>query len=151
MQQPDLNLPPNDLAYIAGFIDSDGSIHATRDKRGSYPSYRVTVTVTNVSQEICDWFMARFMVGRVYTLGKPRSEHHKVCYRWIVQGAADCELVLRAVLPYMKVKANRAELALALLDLRPRGKRTRPPLEVMAKKEYLFTQLKNLSRTGPRT
>jgi hypothetical protein len=76
LQQPDLNLPPNDLAYIAGFIDSDGSIHATRDNRGSYPSYRVTVTVTNVSQEICDWFMARFMVGRVYTLGKPRSEHH---------------------------------------------------------------------------
>jgi|DEB0MinimDraft_6_1074348.scaffolds.fasta_scaffold38125_2 hypothetical protein len=131
---------------MAGFLDSDGSIYAYKRTDGKRPYYRVFVTVTNSNHDICDWFMARTCMGNVYKSSYGENEKHSQVWRWIVQKGDDSVRLLRMLLPELRVKRNRAEIAINLLELRD----CRPSLEVEAKKEYLFTQLKQLSKRGPR-
>ena len=132
---------------MAGFIDSDGSIYIAKSHDSTRTYYRVFLTVTNASREICEWFMAHTSSGGVYKSNyKSRSAKHAEVYRWVCQRADDVEEVLGLLLPVLKVKHNRAEVALNLLSLRG----LRPSLEVDAKREYLFTQMKDLNRRGPK-
>jgi len=93
----------NDLAYLAGMIDADGSV---RFRKG-----RPFVAVYNTSRPLIDWLLATMGHGSV-SYG---NEGRERVMAWCIQGARDVYALSTALLPLLIVKRGDAEAALAYL------------------------------------
>lgn len=118
-----------DIAYIAGVIDSDGTIgikkstysmRITRDSKA--PSYSERVHIRQVTREAID-FLALIFGGNVGT-EDPSAKRGRPLYRW---GVTDLKatILLRSLLPYLRIKRAQAENCLSLRLLKERSKRQR--------------------------
>lgn len=107
---PDLS--SESAAYLAGIIDGEGSITIKKGKRGA------TISVCNTSFALMEWLMK--------ITGRPRVYRRKVQTSAIVKarcdifvfeitGARDVLYLLRATLPYLTIKRDRAENAISQL------------------------------------
>lgn len=118
-----------ELAYLAGAIDSDGTIGV---KRSTY-AMRVTgdctaatfserVALRQVGPEI-PTFLRDTFGGSLY-ITKPSAKNGRPLYSWAVTDmrAAAC---LKALLPFLRVKRAQAENCLALRAVKNRSKRAR--------------------------
>lgn len=95
------------LAYIAGFVDGEGSIFATHEKSGaSYPRIQVSNTIREPLQLIVDTFGGRIHIQK-------QRGNRKLCYAWTLCGGAT-SVVLGKLMPYFIVKKHLAALAIAL-------------------------------------
>jgi len=92
------------LAYIAGFVDGEGSVGLT-NPRGTCSS--VIVQLVNTNSEVM-YYINACLPGRMYVQARPGR---KVIYRLYWQGQ-DAITVLELLLPYLVVKRRIAELAL---------------------------------------
>lgn len=111
---------PTTLAYLAGIIDADGYVTATRSIRKGSTYYGAQIGITGSRREPHDLAAATFG-GRVsaHSPGKERS-HHLTQYHWQLGGSQVVPIV-SALLPYLRVKRGRAQLVLDLqqqLDVR---------------------------------
>ena len=98
-------LPEVELAYIAGFFDGDGSISAECVNQRWYPS----VSMSQKDPMILLWIQG-FFGGRIDVVGGVGyGDSHSLALR-----KEERIQFLRAVLPYLKIKRKRAELALQL-------------------------------------
>lgn len=117
------------LAYLAGAIDSDGTIGV---KRSTY-AMRVTkdcgaatfserVALRQVGPEIPT--LLRDTFGGSLYMTKPSAERGRPLYSWAVTDfkAAEC---LRLLLPFLRVKRAQAENCIALRKVKDRSKRAR--------------------------
>ena len=117
-----INMEEKEKAYLAGFIDGEGTITAnfrltSRSKKEAV-HYRLMLHNTNL--EILKYFQGLWG-GRLSLYGTPRSPKHKqvYCLYW---GGKDSDPILNQLLPYLKVKKRQAEIALELSKLSlPRG------------------------------
>lgn len=103
------------LAYIAGLVDGEGSIYVERSRRSftdrtSVMRYRIIV-----SMMMCEEAGIRFLAqatGRTYLTkklsGKNGLTRRKTAYQ-IYWSHKSAENLLRAILPYLKVKRQQAE------------------------------------------
>lgn len=101
-----------DLAYAAGVIDSDGCVTVSRNKVSG--SYRVSVHVSMVPPEVPLWFLKTF--GGSYKQQYRREKEGKTypdVHIWVLycRNAAD---FLELIVPYLKLKKYRAEIAVEL-------------------------------------
>lgn len=108
---------PTDLAYAAGVIDSDGCVTVSRNKAFNGGSYRIAVHVTMVPSEVPLWFQLTF--GGSYKVTKRKEKNGKSyppvhCWILYCRNAAD---FLEQVIPYLKLKRYRAEIAVRLARL----------------------------------
>lgn len=109
------------LAYIAGFFDGEGSICIGKRGPKHAKHLQLTITLTQTDREILEWVDAQ-----LGSLGRIRVKNHgrktralildlgynlKECYE-LVWDSLRAESVLTALLPYLKVKKARAEIAL---------------------------------------
>lgn len=121
-------LKPEDLAYIAGLFDGEGSISVSRSPN-CIKNIRVLVSVTMCDREGPD-FIGSVLGGTVTKL-KRKTKTGKDIYSWALyckKAAAALELLL----PYLKVKNAKAKDAILLAALmRSRGEA----------KNYPFTAL----------
>ena len=99
-----LRLPESatDRAYLAGIIDGEGSIGVLYDHPLPFVRNRVSVVVVNTDQGLLDWLSE--IGGRI-----SRSTN---AMRWEVTARAEVIELLAAVIPYMRIKREVAELAL---------------------------------------
>lgn len=83
-----------DLAYLAGVIDADGYVTATRSRHGG-----------------------RVYFGAQVSHHQPTRDraHHRTQYHW-QRGGSRAVPVITAVLPYLRVKYERARLVLELQE-----------------------------------
>lgn len=101
-----------EIGYIAGMIDGEGSILV-------YQRW-VTVTVANTDRPLMDWLAARG--GRIAVRHKPgNGNHRRQVYSWDVSKKLDVLNLLQQVLPYLIVKRDKAEQAIAFLENLPKG------------------------------
>lgn len=105
-----------DAAWLAGYIDGDGSIGLYRNngKRAS----RTPVLVI----DSCDHEILGFVVGLVggSVVTKPRSKsHHRQAMTWRLRGPRKVIPVLRQILPFMRCafKLERARLLIEEFNL----------------------------------
>lgn len=98
--------------WAAGFFDGEGCIQVEPRPSGYGVSYYVNVQLTQNDRRPLDEIAARFG-GRVSGTGARANDR---CFRWRAS-AGVAETFLRAVLPHLLVKRERAEHALALRDL----------------------------------
>lgn len=110
------------LAYLAGAIDSDGTIGIKRSTyamrvRGdaAAPVFSERVALRQVTADIPNLLKASFG-GSLYVT-KPSTARGRHLYSWAVtdQQAVTC---LRAMMPYLRVKKEQALNCLALRDVK---------------------------------
>lgn len=116
-----------DLAYLAGFLDADGSIIAqlkyNKNEKKLKP-YQVQVTV-QISQDIRrKHFMEEFcdIVGaghvRVRPPDKRKGGPAKMC-NWQITSAKDAHDFLQTIVPYLRIKKKQANLAIRIIEQIP--------------------------------
>lgn len=109
-----------DLAYLAGILDGEGAVMVTRvaDSRycgGCY--FRVCVQVGNTNRALVEFIDSLFPASIQGPYQPRNSTRAKPVYYWIANGRRSRE-ILRACLPYLRLKRRQAELCIELDELR---------------------------------
>ena len=108
---PTVTKPPTgtDAAYMAGIIDGEGSImECNRTK--TLPTWTVKVGMTD--RPVMEWL---YSFGGSWSV-RPAAPKRKEFYIWTVTRQVDVQLILSAVLPYLRVKRHLAVDALTFFD-----------------------------------
>lgn len=115
---PDIShLTPLDLAYLAGIIDGEGSIAAMSTAQQKKSVYDISIGTT--SPELLSWLLERLPFGYIL-IRRPVSNSagtglRKQQYEFKLRGALLVIILLRALYPYLTIKAERAAEVLELL------------------------------------
>ena len=118
-----------DIAWLAGIIDGEGSITFHPEKRSGYHQCRLGITNTdegilNEVKRILDQWLVFYTVGILHAL-----PNRKTCYRIEVNRQAEICFVLDKVKPFLKsVKRERIKFILDYMnekDILGRNKNTR--------------------------
>ncbi len=102
------------LAYIAGFLDGDGSIMFQLKPRSDY-AYRFQIKVTlafyqkSSNRSILEWLHENLKVGAVRNRNDGMSEYD-------IEGFIPVRQVLELLAPYVVLKREQVEVALQLID-----------------------------------
>lgn len=110
-------------AYLAGFIDADGCISLTQNKRGEF---RFQIVVSQSNKSILDYWQAKTGVGGVSiasgTLG---------AWQWQI-GKPECDEFLRALYPYLLLKKDEAAIAMRFREtFDKQGRYTKPSARII--------------------
>ena len=113
-----------ELAYLAGVVDSDGTITIGVDmadvKRGKAPRFFEIIAVRQCDTEAVH--LAQKLFGGNITIGKPGSLRGRPSHDWYMYNRKACAAI-RALLPYLRIKRKQAELVLALREIKDRGRK----------------------------
>ena len=120
-----------DLAYLAGVVDSDGSItigaeNARRIASNKSPRFFEIITVRQCDKEAV--YLAQELFGGNITIGKPGSLSGRPSYDWYLYNRKACAAI-RTLLPYLRIKRRQAEIVLALREVKDRGRTANTALE----------------------
>ena len=136
-------------AYIAGFVDGEGSISLLKRKNIECHTwqycFRIQINVTNTFKAVLDEMQAITGVGKVY-LHSRGTEKNRTCYRWQVRGLKARSL-LWEIIPYLRVKKHQAEIALNFPYYEGIKKRTKGEYVEQIR---MFLQIRDLNKRGPR-
>lgn len=117
------------LAYIAGIMDGDGSFTLSKRKpdKGCQSSlYQTVIQLGSVDKETVDMLKAE-MSGYIYKrkafIGKD-NVNRKDFYLWSIHGNDHCIDFVNKIIPYLEIKKDRAEFLLQYMMKNPflRGK-----------------------------
>ena len=149
MKSTNLVLSPVDAAYLAGFIDGDGSIIAQIIERQDYALIKYQIRVTmNITQKnkrkhfLVDIQKLLGNTGTVRDRGDGMSEYALV-------GATNLHPVLVQLVPFLRVKKKQANLVLKIIEyLRNTKKSDKEKFLVMCE---LTEQVASLNDSKTRT
>ena len=144
-----------DCAYVAGYFDGEGSISIATpySKRNDKRYHRLHVSITSTDFETLDWFQQHF--GGVVTSHRLGVGNAKPSARWQVTGQI-AEQFIRTIIPYLRHKRERAEIALAIRALKvkqggqSKGRKgvVRVTSEIYEQREALRQRLLELNKRG---
>lgn len=97
-------------AYLAGFLDGEGSIEIHPQECGT------RIRIANTFKPVLDGFHARLGIGRVEKYHRPAGKNFQPLFAFSVSNAHDCRTVLTLTRPFLHVKAERADYALAVIE-----------------------------------
>lgn len=106
-------------AWMAGFVDGEGSLTISRQDRKNRPSptYKVSITVTNTKRNSLDLFIKEYN-GHTYQIHDYRKDKRKVnwadAYTWYCS-VSSSERFLIEMLPYLRLKGQQAKLILKFI------------------------------------
>lgn len=134
---PRLECPTEtDKAYIAGVIDSDGSICLPLCK----PKYLCPkINITNRNLEMLVWTRRVFGVG--WHSDKPKIPKQRQVYQIEIAGRKSCLILLKLLLPYLKIKEKQAKLVIEFCENHKYKKYSERDWEI-------FRMMKELNRRG---
>lgn len=162
-----------DIAYCAGLFDGESCIRIKKSKAyrcqgRATPGYHACVMIHMVEESAIK-FVAE-LLGGWYYLEKAIAAQGRPLYKWSASNLK-AEVILRKLLPFLRVKRQQAELVLQLRDLQKDGKRHRTKIvgyrdfpnqhgtvrrvpnlafsdEYVAECERLYLACKRLNRVG---
>lgn len=147
--EPTIAPSPADEAYAAGFFDGEGNItiavnRNVRGARGDIYNMRVGASQNNPAPLL--WLRDRWG-GTIHAM-KRRTDTGNITHQWWIF-ARSAEKFLTAVRPYLIVKAERADIALAFQSEKYRtGVRGLSP-DQRARMAYLRASLAALNTHKP--
>lgn len=97
--------------YLAGMIESDGSIYTARIK-SKY--YRAMITVTNCDKDLV--YSIRDKYGGSKTKYIPSKKNENVVYSWNICGK-NAQYIIEGIFPFLQIKKRQARLLLRLIKL----------------------------------
>lgn len=101
-----------DLAYLAGVVDADGYVTATMSTKKERTYFGVQLGITG-SDPAPHQLAAELFGGRVNVHRPTRNPRHKDQHHWQLGGAKAVEPI-EALLPFLRIKRDRALLVLEL-------------------------------------
>ncbi len=114
-------LTSHDRAYVAGILDGEGCICFNKStwhiSPGSpNPAFHLRIRLATTSEQLRQWLLHKFP-GRLYQrkmipVNKQGVKSRRVCYEMIVSGTNLSRVFLKALLPYLVIKKEQAELML---------------------------------------
>lgn len=104
-----------DLAYLAGVIDADGYVTATRSTHKGRLYFGAQIGITGSDRAPHD--LAATLFGGNVNCHRPNRlrAHHLPQFHW-QRGGTGAPPIITAVLPYLRIKAERAHLVLELQE-----------------------------------
>ena len=137
------------LAYMAGLIDGEGTICIVK-RNDSGSRYVARLAVVNCDKRIVEWIEAHFG-PYIYTVRRSdprrRADHREL---HVYEAKAEhAENILRAVLPYLVVKREQAELFFKFRRTFIGGLNGGVPVHIVAQRKALHEQMGALNRRGP--
>jgi hypothetical protein len=116
VRSPYSDIKEADLAYVAGFLDGEGTISILRVKKNDRTNihYRPIVCINNTDREILEWIRSLFQEGKVWK-STLRANGRKQVYRWTVGNTVAYNVVC-ALFPYIRVKRIQAEILIKYQD-----------------------------------
>lgn len=128
-----------DAAYLAGFVDGEGSIMLTprRDK------VAVKFSISNTNKAILDWVAVVTGVGAVQD-HRSGDGTNKACFQYQANSEA-AESIIQQIEPYLIVKKEQAKLA---LETQERLRNPALNADRDWQQEYI-TQMKAMNKRGP--
>jgi hypothetical protein len=97
-----------DLAYIAGFIDGEGTVSLKKNGM-KWPTVLPYILVTNTNLAILEWIKLTLDCGGDIYRKRSTSEKWKEAYV-LRYNTCDTRKVLPLICPYLKLKLKQAEL-----------------------------------------
>lgn len=98
--------------YLAGFIDADGCICISKDKRKNRKNirYYCSVTVTNTNNKIMEWLKENITEIKYYIVNDKKSKYKnaKPVHIWKLTSHDNILFVLEKILPYLVIKKEQA-------------------------------------------
>lgn len=91
-------MPNDELAYLAGVFDGEGSFGIWSKGVGKTKQLRVNVDMAD--SDIIMRFLTFFKAGAIYSR-EPRDTKHKLMYSWRVTHKETAINILRSMLPYL--------------------------------------------------
>lgn len=130
-----------ELAYLAGLFDGEGSVTIYRSNRES--SLKINISSTNL--DIME-YLKEFLGG--YVVEHPRKGNCKVWYQWGI-GSNDAADILYSLLPFLRIKKERAILGIEWqATVRNNGKRNGYSTEEEEWRDFYYLRLRELNRKG---
>jgi DNA modification methylase len=141
-----------DRAWLAGFLDGEGTITFVERDRGEEhtPTHDVRVFVTNCDDAPLRHFAA-LTAGHVYQHDGERENRFgsRPCFRWQM-GTHDGALLLRELYPYLRTKRAQAALVWTLYTtLRHKNGHARTPSDVIERRKAIAERVRALNAGQP--
>jgi hypothetical protein len=144
---------PTDLAYIAGFVDGEGTIGIYRkyDLRKEWaPGYAERIIIVQVDQTPLK-FIQEFFPKSSLSAKKQYFDNHQQSY-CLKYSHTQAYTLVKAILPYLKVKRAQAQVLVEFREdiVHPDKKVSKKlPLEELNRREKLYQQMKELNGVQP--
>jgi len=135
-----------DLFYLAGLFDGEGSIYITQTHKRKKIYHNLTVRLTSTNKEILDWCKEIIDLGTIQI--RKKIDNRKQAYDWSLKGR-QAEKLLKILHPYLRIKKKQAEIGiLFFLDRRERFKGRANPLtkEDIERREDLRLSIRKLNQ-----
>ena len=104
-----------DKAYLAAFIDGEGSISLNQCHRGESrtKSYVLRLRITNTDRSVLEWIAATVGHGAIIVKKRCKAKNGmtRPAWEWYLANKRASAL-LQEILPYMKIKRKQAELGI---------------------------------------
>ena len=122
-------------AYLAGFLDGDGSVVATLERYYSkrFP-YRIRIKV-NFTQHARHEDKLRMMQEALGELGVIRTNKRKSLAELVIQERSQVKTVLVRLVPFLLIKKDQANLALKVLEGMSSNEKHKP--STLSEKAYI--------------
>lgn len=127
-------------AYMAGFVDADGSISISAVSVAK--QYVSKIVVTNCDERVVTLFRDEF--GGQVRCRSWKNPRWKPCYEWRLT-AIKAQTVIKLILPYLRIKKKQALLVLRLGKLKAKynGAVRRWDQELSLKCDRVYSKIKN--------
>jgi hypothetical protein len=123
-----------DVAYLAGFFDGEGSVTINHMKRdgGKSDAYTLHVVIGNTDPTVLVW--AQSMFGGYLMPRQPRKKQHAPSVQWLIANQWALRF-LETIRPYVRMKGGPVDVAINFQRaMRKHGPKRTPP-EVIAWRE----------------
>jgi len=137
------NLSVAEKAYIAGFLDGEGSFGI---QKSGYPF----VIVANSDKSVINWISEKVGYGTKWYVNDARG-NRKPMYSFRIQTYADIIEFIEAIIPYLKVKKQQAQLLKEYCELRLKSPLRNPltgKMTLEGRMLEIYKTMKNLNKRG---
>ena len=136
------------LYYLAGIIDTEGTIKITR--QGHY--HQIGLVVDNTSEELINYLQYNYG-GMTSGPHISKIEGNKDIFVWQCNGKGAIKII-KKIEPYLIIKQKQAELVIEAYkdafehSYRGGGPNNRVPVRIINKREEYYQQMKKLNQVG---
>ena len=129
-------------AYLAGIIDGEGNIGIQSRGKGHQA---ICVVVSNTDARLVEWLKREF--GGNVRLQAKQIGNRKPCWQWRVYHR-QAERVILSVYPYLRLKREQADVALAWQRLSRRPGARFLSIAALEERDQLFQTIRVFNRKG---
>jgi hypothetical protein len=106
-------------AWLAGFVDGEGTIGMTLGRNGRTIHVYITIPNTNLANMARARVLLRAILGRDVRVSKPERKDHRPIFVIAVQNRPDIKAILEMIRPWLVGKRPQADLMLEYIKLAP--------------------------------